>query len=125
MKPKEIMLIAGEPSGDLLGAELVHALREKLTAVETKYSVDAQPLRTALEPRFFGAGGPRMAAAGVELAFDLTAHSIIGIPSLKNYMDARRRFNELLQLALDRRPDVIIGIDYNYFNLKFARAIRD
>jgi len=125
MKPKEIMLIAGEPSGDLLGAELVRALREKLTAVETKYSADAQPLRTALEPRFFGAGGPRMAAAGVELAFDLTTHSIIGIPSLKNYLDARRRFNQLLQLALDRRPDVIIGIDYNYFNLKFARAIRD
>jgi lipid-A-disaccharide synthase len=125
MKPKEIMLIAGEPSGDLLGAELVRALREKLTSVDPKYSMDSQPLHTALEPRFFGAGGPRMAAAGVELAFDLTAHSIIGIPSLKNYLDARRRFNELLQLALDRRPDVIIGIDYNYFNLKFAHAIRN
>src|SRR6185312_6835210 len=125
MKPKEIMLIAGEPSGDLLGAELVRALREKLTATETKYSADSQPLHTALEPRFFGAGGPRMAEAGVELAFDLTAHSIIGIPSLKNYLDARQRFNELLQLAVERRPDVIVGIDYNYFNLKFAHAIRN
>jgi len=119
------MLIAGEPSGDLLGAELVHALREELTAFGTKYSTDSQPLHTGLEPRFFGAGGSRMAAAGVELAFDLTAHSIIGIPSLKNYLDARDRFNELLQLAIERQPDVIIGIDYNYFNLKFARAIRD
>jgi len=125
MKPKQIMLIAGEPSGDLLGAELVHALREELTAAGIKYSADSQPLHTGLEPRFFGAGGPRMAAAGVELAFDLTAHSIIGIPSLKNYLGARGRFHELLQLAIERRPDVIVGIDYNYFNLKFARAIRD
>src|SRR4051812_43914350 len=101
MKPKSVMLIAGEPSGDLLGAELVHALREELTAAGIEYSSDAQPLHTGLEPRFFGAGGPRMAAAGVDLAFDLTTHSIIGIPSLKNYLDARRRFNQLLQLAFD------------------------
>ena len=65
-----------------------------------------------------------MAAAGVELAFDLTEHSSIGIPSLKNYLDARRRFNQLLELAIHRQPDAIIGIDYNYFNLKFAHAIR-
>lgn len=119
------MLIAGEPSGDLLGAELVHALRQELTDAAIQYTPDSQPLHTGLEPRFFGAGGPRMAAAGVNLAFDLTAHSIIGIPSLKNYLDGRRRFNQLLQLAIERQPDVVIGIDYNYFNLKFARAIRD
>jgi len=65
-----------------------------------------------------------MAAAGVNLAFDLTAHSIIGIPSLKSYLDAKKRFNQLLELAIARQPDVIIGIDYNYFNLKFAHAIR-
>ncbi len=118
------MLIAGEPSGDLLGAELVQALRTELTAREMCYSTDSQPLHTGLEPQFFGGGGPRMAAAGMKLAFDLTAHSIIGIPSLKNYLDARERFRQLLHLALERLPDVIIGIDYNYFNLKFARAIR-
>src|SRR5262245_4528302 len=118
MKPKSIMLIAGEASGDMLGAELVEALRSELMATDVSYTPHAQPLRTGLEPRFFGAGGPRMAAAGVELAFDMTQHSIIGIPSLKNYLDARRRFNDLLQFAIDRHPDVIIGIDYNYFNLK-------
>ena len=124
MKPKSIMLIAGEASGDMLGAELVNTLRAELTAADVSYTHDSQPLRTGLEPRFFGAGGPRMAAAGVELAFDMTEHSIIGIPSLKNYLDGRRRFNKLLQLAHERHPDAIIGIDYNYFNLKFARAIR-
>jgi lipid-A-disaccharide synthase len=124
VKPKQIMLIAGEASGDVLGAELVQALRAELTAADVSYTSDTQPLRTGLEPRFFGAGGPRMAAAGVELAFNLTEHSIIGIPSFKNYLDARRRFNQLLQLAIERQPDVIVGIDYNYFNLKFAHSIR-
>jgi lipid-A-disaccharide synthase len=124
MKPKEIMLIAGEASGDTLAAELVSALRRELTAAEVDYTTDSQPLHTGLEPRFFGAGGPRMAEAGVELAFNLTEHSIIGFPTLKNYLQARRRFHQLLQLAINRQPDVIIGIDYNYFNLQFAEAIR-
>ncbi|HEX4264101.1 MAG TPA: lipid-A-disaccharide synthase [Verrucomicrobiae bacterium] len=124
MRPKSVMLIAGEPSGDTLGAELVEALRKELTAAEVEYTTDTQPLRTGLEPRFFGAGGPRMAAAGVELAFDLTEHSIIGFPTLKSYLQARRRFNELLKLAFERQPDVIVGVDYNYFNLRFAEAVR-
>jgi lipid-A-disaccharide synthase len=124
MKPKSIMLIAGEASGDTLGAELVRTLREELTAADVQYTPDAQPLHTGLEPHFFGAGGPRMKAAGVKLAFDLTAHSIIGIPSLKSYLNSRRQFQELLRLAIQQQPDVIVGIDYNYFNLKFAQAIR-
>ena len=118
------MLIAGEASGDALAAELVQALREELTSREIQYTADLQPLRTGLEPRFFGAGGPRMAAAGVELAFDLTQHSIIGIPSLKQFLQLRRRFQQLFQLAIDRQPDVILGVDFNHFNLRFAHAIR-
>ena len=118
------MLIAGEPSGDLWAAELVRALRNELTAAETQYSTDAQPLRTGLEPRFFGAGGPRMAAAGVELAFDLTKDSVVGIPTPREYLQARWRFKQLLQLAIQRQPDVIVGVDYNYFNLRFTEVIQ-
>src|SRR5262245_47357997 len=124
MKPKQIMLIAGEASGDLLAAELVGALREELSAAESSYSPDAQPLKTGLEPRFFGAGGSRMKNAGVELACDLTQHAIIGFPGLKRYFEGRRLFHELLQLAIARQPDAIVGVDYNYFNLQFAHAIR-
>jgi len=58
------MLIAGEASGDLLAAELVGALRAKLLVELVDTSPDVQPLRTALAPRFFGAGGPKMADAG-------------------------------------------------------------
>ena len=119
------MLVAGEASGDTLGAELVGALREELTRAEIDYTADSQPLRTGLEPRFFGAGGPRMKAAGVELTFDLTEHAIVGIPTPQEYIQSRRRFSHLMRLAIERQPDVIIGIDYNYFNLRFAEAIRN
>jgi len=102
------MLIAGEASGDLLAAELVSALRGELP--------DAQ---------FFGAGGAKMSAAGVELAFDLTQHSVIGISDvLKNILKFRRLFNQLLALAIERKPDVVIGVDYGGFNLRFGQSIK-
>lgn len=125
MKPLSFMLIAGEPSGDLLAAELVGALRRKVLANSQDFSTDVQPLRTALAPRFFGAGGPRMAAAGVELAFDLTQHSVIGLAHVfRNILKFRRLFRQLFALALERQPEVIIGVDYGGFNLRFGRAIR-
>ena len=114
MKPKTFMLIAGEASGDLLAAELVSAL-----LAASKRTEDGRV------PQFFGAGGPRMAAAGVELAFDLTQHSVIGISDvLKNYLKFRRLFNQLLALAIERKPDAIIGVDYGGFNLRFGHAVR-
>lgn len=119
------MLIAGEASGDLLAAELVTALRAKVLEAESGTTDDVQPLRTPLEPRFFGAGGPRMAAAGVELAFDLTQYSVIGFSDvLKNVLKFRRLFNQLLKLAIERKPDAIIGVDYGGFNLRFGHAIK-
>jgi lipid-A-disaccharide synthase len=103
------MLIAGEASGDLLAAELVSALRGKLP-----------------DATFFGAGGAKMAAAGVELAFDLTQHSVIGISDvLKKYFEFRRLFHQLLALAIERKPDVVIGVDYGGFNLRFGHAVKE
>jgi lipid-A-disaccharide synthase len=109
VKPKTFMLIAGEASGDLLAAELVSALRGKLP-----------------DANFFGAGGAKMSAAGVDLAFDLTQHSVIGISDvLKNYFKFRRLFNQLLALAIERKPEVFIGVDYGGFNLRFGHAVKE
>ena len=120
------MLIAGDPSGDMLAAELVGALREKAVAGSEYNSADVQPLRTALAPCFFGAGGPKMVAAGVEQVFDLTQHSVIGFAEvLKNLGKFKRLFKQLLQVAIALQPDVIIGVDYGGFNLRFAKAIKD
>ena len=115
LKPKSFILIAGEASGDLLAAELVSALRAQ-----------SSTLRPPSSPVFFGAGGARMAAADVELAFDMTQHSVIGISDvLKNYFKFRRLFHQLLALAIERKPDVVIGVDYGGFNLRFGHAIRE
>src|SRR6185369_1558437 len=109
MKPTTFMMIAGETSGDLLASELVSALREK------------SPGAT-----FFGAGGQKMAAAGVELAFDMTQHAVIGISDvLKNYLKFRRLFDQLVALAIERKPDVIIGVDFGGFNLRFGHAVKE
>jgi lipid-A-disaccharide synthase len=124
LKPASFMLIAGEPSGDMLAAELVQALRQELANTKLVPTTDYQPLRTSLEPRFFGAGGPRMAAAGVELACDMTEHSVVGIYEvLKNYLKFRRLFNQLFKLALERQPDAIICVDFSGFNRRFAHAV--
>ena len=119
------MVIAGEASGDTLAAELVQALRTELNRQPAGFNWDYQPLKTSLEPRFFGAGGPQMAAAGVELAFDFTAHAVTGISEvLKNYAKFRRLFRQLRQLALERQPDAIICVDFSGFNRRFAHAIK-
>ena len=108
VQSKAFMLIAGEASGDLLAAELAAALREQLPGV-----------------RCFGAGGAQMAAAGVDLALDLAQHAMIGVPTLQKLLALRRTFSQLLALAIERRPDVLIGVDYGGFNLRFGHAVKE
>ncbi len=119
------MLIAGEPSGDLLAAELVKALRRAVLERQSRPAADAQPLQTGLAPVVFGAGGPKMAEAGVTLAVDMTPHAVIGLwEVLKNYAKFRRLFQQLLQLAVDRQPDAIVCVDFSGFNRRFAHAVK-
>ena len=125
MVRKSFMFIAGETSGDMLGAELVPLIRERITDFEARATEDPQPLRASLEPVFFGAGGPRMAAAGVDLAFDLTQHAVVGLwEVLRHYCQFRRLFVQLFRLAITRQPDAIVCIDFSGFNLRFGRALR-
>jgi lipid-A-disaccharide synthase len=106
---KTFMLVAGETSGDLLASELVLSLRERLP-----------------DAKFFGAGGAKMKAAGVELAFDLTQHAVVGITDvLQNYFKFRALFHRLLALVIERKPDVVIGVDYGGFNLRFGHVVKE
>lgn len=104
------MLIAGEASGDTLGAELIAALKSAATAQQ---------------PTFFGAGGPRMQAAGMELIFDFTSHAIFGAEAFGRLLEFRRRMQALLALAIERKPDVIIGVDFSGFNRRFAHMVKE
>lgn len=107
---KTILMIAGEASGDTLGAELIDAIRR-------------QPGGDEID--FIGAGGPKMEAAALRPEFDLSEHAVVGIwEVLKNYFKFRRLFRHLFELATRREPDAIVLIDYPGFNLRFAKAIR-
>src|SRR5580700_11358494 len=124
MTPKLFMVIAGETSGDILAAELVAELRAGIQRLPT-YTNDLQPLEADLAPRFFGAGGPRMAAAGVELAFDMTTLSVVGLLEVvKKYGAFKQRFDALFRLAVERQPNAIICVDFSGFNRRFAHAVK-
>lgn len=114
MISKKIMLIAGEPSGDILAAELVQSLRATFLLRDQPGTLEC-----------FGAGGPAMAAAGVTLHVDLTKLAIFGVSDLlRHYLAFRKIFYRLINLAVERAPDAIIFVDFSGFNLRFARAIK-
>lgn len=104
---KTFMLIAGEPSGDLLASELVLALRDRWP-----------------DAKFFGAGGQKMQAAGVEVAFDMRDHAILGIPTPGKILALRYVAGQLRLLAEERKADAVIGVDYGAFNLRLGHAIK-
>ena len=106
--PVKVMLIAGEASGDLHGAKLVAALREKAPGLE-----------------LFGVGGDRMAAAGMELYYHINDLAYIGfIEVARHYFFFRRVFNRLIDVVHSRQPDVVVLIDYPGFNLRFAQTVK-
>jgi lipid-A-disaccharide synthase len=108
MTPKTIMLVAGDPSGDALGAGLARALAAALPGC-----------------RFIGAGGPKMAGAGVEFSFDLTADAVIGVSDVFKVLPRLLRHKrQLVRLALEKQPEVIVHVDFGGFNRWLARAIR-
>lgn len=101
------MFVAGEASGDVHGASLVHALRE------------ASP---ALNFEFFGATGAQMRAAGVESVVDTDKLSIMGLWEVGSVLPKfLRAFRHLKRTAIGRRPDAVVLIDWPEFNLRLAR----
>ncbi|MDA7915735.1 lipid-A-disaccharide synthase [Verrucomicrobia bacterium] len=111
MSGLRFMLVAGEISGDQRAASLIQSLKS------TTESDDIE---------FFGAGGSAMKEAGMDLLMDLTSHAVIGhLDAIRNYFKFRGFFNQLLDIATERKPDAIILVDYSGFNLRFAAAIQN
>lgn len=103
------MLVAGEASGDLLAAELTTALRGRLP-----------------DAICFGAGGARMSAAGAAPVHEMSQLSVVGITDvLAKLFALRRLMQRLLAVAIERQPEVIIGVDYGGFNLRFGHAVKE
>jgi lipid-A-disaccharide synthase len=103
-----IGIVAGEASGDLLGAHLIRAMRQHLPEVG-----------------FMGIGGPRMQAAGLDVLYPMESLAVMG------YMEVLRRFPELLGIRrglacrfLEQRPALFVGVDAPDFNLGLELKLR-
>lgn len=108
-RPLKVMLVAGEASGDALGAGLAKALRSHLGP----------------DVAFVGVGGPRMAEQGVVSPFDIAELSILGwIEGLRAYGKVKARVAETAALAAREKPDAVILIDSWGFTIRVAKAIR-
>lgn len=101
-------IVAGEPSGDLLGAALIEALRPLVPGA-----------------RFVGIGGPRMIAAGVKSLFPMEKLSVRGyVEVLRHYREITGIRSELKRHFLNARPAVFIGVDAPDFNLGLEAKLK-
>ena len=104
---KRFFLIAGEPSGDRLGAALMAGLKS-LTAVE-----------------FHGIGGPMMMAEGLTSLFPMAELSVMGLVEVvPKYFPLKRRIAEAAAAALALKPDAVITIDSPDFCLRVASIVK-
>ncbi|HYC77356.1 MAG TPA: lipid-A-disaccharide synthase [Planctomycetota bacterium] len=96
--------VAGEPSGDNHAARVLAALNDRLPGV-----------------RHIGLGGRRMAAAGLDLAYDLAGDAVMGIfPVLKAAPRILRLLSEAEESLARNRPDALVLVDYPGFNYRLA-----
>ena len=106
--PKKIFLIAGEPSGDSLGGNLMDGLHRIYPEVE-----------------FFGVGGPAMIEQGLVNIFPYGELSVMGITEvLSNLPRLIKRKNQLVASILSGSFDAVVTIDSPDFNLRVAKGIK-
>ncbi len=107
--PLRIMLVAVEPSGDSLGADLIDGLR----------AVHAGPLE------IFGCGGTAMGAAGLESAFPVAPMAVMGFTdAARVYGLAKKRVRDLVHLAKVKQPHAVVFVDGWAFSRLGAAALK-
>ena len=100
----DVLLVAGEASGDMHGADLVAALRRRLPDVRVR-----------------GIGGAGLRAQGMETLIDTTAVSTMGLVEARERLGAVwRAYRTMRRLVTHARPDLLILIDFAEFNLALA-----
>jgi lipid-A-disaccharide synthase len=107
MPPIQLLLSAGEASGDMYAARLATALKQRLDVA------------------LFGMGGPQMRAAGVDIITDYSEVSVVGITEvLKRLPSLVRAMRHLVDEAERRKPALAILTDFPGFHLRLARKLR-
>ena len=105
----KLFLVAGEPSGDRLGAALMAGLRT-----------------LAPDVTFAGVGGPLMQAEGMDSLFPMEELSVMGIAEvLPKYRHLKRRIRETAQAVIDSDAQGLVTIDSPDFCLRVARIVKD
>jgi len=103
----KVLIVAGEESGDLYGAELLRRVRE------------IHPGFT-----FYGIGGRRMRAAGLECLYPAEPLAVVGLPGLSQLRLLREAWMRLAEFLQEGRPRAAVLIDFPGFNLRLARLCR-
>jgi lipid-A-disaccharide synthase len=104
-----IAIIAGEDSGDQLGADLIAALR-----------------RPYPDARFVGIGGARMQAVGFDSWYDIKELSLFGFVEVISHLPRLLRLRkELVARLIAAKPAVVVGIDAPDFNLGVEKRLRE
>lgn len=107
-RPLSIFLFAGEPSGDLHGSHLLHALKNEFS-----------------ESHFWGVGGPEMRKEGLTSFLKMEDFAVMGFTDVLRCLPRLwRQFHAVKKSVLAQRPDVVILIDYPGFNLRLAQHLR-
>ena len=105
--PLHVMLVAGEPSGDLLGAVLMRALKARSPGIT-----------------FSGIGGPQMESEGMASLVPMADLAIMGLVEILPRLSTLRRHMETaVTAALAREPDALVTIDSPGFNLRLAKRL--
>src|ERR1700737_1814642 len=107
MPPTQILISAGEASGEMYAAHLATALRART------------------DVHLYGMGGPRMREAGVELLADCAEVSLVGIVEIAKKLPALNRvWKRLIGESRQRKPRFAILTDFPGFHLRLARALK-
>ncbi len=104
----QILISAGEASGEMYGAQLIEALRRRDPSLD-----------------FFGAGGERMRAAGCEIVVDAKDLAVVGITEILSHLPKiLGLYKKLIRAADEKRPALAVVIDAPAFNWRVARQMR-
>lgn len=105
----DILIVAGEASGDAHAARILCALKRRFPGAEA-----------------WGFGGEALKAEGLEIREHVRDLSVMGFAEvMRRYGYFRKIFRKLVEETRRRKPDLILLVDYPGFNLRFARAVRD
>src|ERR1700694_5790712 len=126
MCPVQILISAGEASGEMYGAQLIEALRARVGTGVRPVPAGQSPATTqAGQLEFFGAGGDRMRAAGCEIVVDAKDLAVVGITEILSHLPKiLGLYQRLLRAADEKRPVLAVVIDSPAFNWRVARQMK-